>query len=36
MEVDIIHANLLFEVAQKHVVSKEDYAAATSGAEARS
>jgi hypothetical protein len=33
MEVDIIHANLLFELAQKHVTSKEDYAAATSGAE---
>ena len=32
MEVDIVHANMLFEVAEKHVISKEDYVAATSGA----
>ena len=33
MEGEIEHANLLFEAAQKHVNSKEDYALAISGAE---
>ena len=32
MEVEIEHANLLFEAAQKHVSSKEDYDRAVSGA----
>jgi len=32
MEVDIIHANMLFEVAQNHVISKGDYDLATTGA----
>jgi len=32
MEVDIVHANMLFEVAQTHVTTKADYDLATSGA----
>lgn len=32
MEVDIVHANMLFEVAQDHVTSKSDYDLAVSGA----
>ena len=32
MEVDIIHANMLFDVAQIHVASKADYDLAISGA----
>ena len=33
MEVDIVHANLLFEAAEKHVTSREEYNLALSGAE---
>lgn len=33
MEVDIVHANLLFEAAEKHVTTKEKYDIAVSGAE---
>jgi hypothetical protein len=33
MEVDIIHANLLFEAAEKHVTDKKAYDLAISGAE---
>jgi len=33
MEVDIVHANLLFEAAERHVTSNEEYDLAMSGAE---
>jgi len=33
MKVDIVHANLLFEAAQKHVTNREAYDQAMSGAE---
>ena len=32
MEVDIVHANMLFEVAQKHVADKAAFDLAVSGA----